>query len=213
MRRGPRVSRVILLQSRLHYTPIRNGAANTGVVTETTREAREHVTGLSRRTCGRVDHRRGRTGRAGAAADAAADRDQEGRRHRQRLHLPQRQPSVDVRRHQGWRDRHRSDRLRPADRRPGLCRRDQEDHRQADQIPDLQPPSLTTTSPAARRSRTPARRIIAHKRAKERLAPLKDPQHRAARRDRSTSKQDHQARRHHARAAAISASTIPTPRS
>ena len=71
MRRGPRVSRVILLQSRLHYTPIRNGAANTGVVTETTREAREHVTGLSRRTCGRADHRRGRTGRAGAAADAA----------------------------------------------------------------------------------------------------------------------------------------------
>ena len=79
---------------------------------------------------------------AGAGAATAADRDQEGRRHRQRLHLPQRQPSVDVRRHQGRRDRDRPGRLRPAERRPAICRRDQEGHRQADQISDLQPPSL-----------------------------------------------------------------------
>ena len=49
----------------------------------------------------------------------ATDRDHKGRRHRQRLHLPQWQSSVDVHRHQGRRDRHRSDRLRPADRRAG----------------------------------------------------------------------------------------------
>ena len=42
----------------------------------------------------------------------------------------------------GRRDRDRSGRLRPADRRPAICRRDQEGHRQADQVPGLQPPSL-----------------------------------------------------------------------
>ena len=66
----------------------------------------------------------------------------QGRRHRQRLHLAQRQPSSDVHRHQGRRHRHRSGRLRPAAGRAAIRRRDQEDHRQADQVPDLQPRPL-----------------------------------------------------------------------
>ena len=44
----------------------------------------------------------------------AANRHHQGGGHRERLHLPLRQPSGDVHRHAGRRDRDRPDRLRPA---------------------------------------------------------------------------------------------------
>ena len=91
-----------------------------------------------RRSRGRGDVRR--SGRRPGAA--AADRNQESRRHRRRLHLPQWQSSVDVHRHQGRRDRDRSGGLWTSDRRAAIRRRDQEGHRQADQVPDLQPRAL-----------------------------------------------------------------------
>ena len=144
------------------------------------------------------------------AAGTAADRDQEGRRHRQRLYLPQRQPSGDVHRHQGRRDRHRSGRLRPADRRPAICRRDQEGHRQADQIPDLQPPPLR---PHRRRQGVQGRRRH-HRRAQARQGaarPAEGPAHAAARRGvrQATRRSSSAAPRS---SSTISASTTPTRR-
>src|SRR2546426_4228731 len=71
---------------------------------------------------------RGLPGRGGlrAATGAAAVRDYESPGHRQRLHLPLREPPVDVRGHLGGRDRDRPDRLRPAAGGGDLHRRDQE---------------------------------------------------------------------------------------
>src|SRR5690242_16725421 len=48
----------------------------------------------------------------GPGASAPADPDDQGRRHRKRLHFPQRQPPANVRRHPGRRHRDRSGRLR-----------------------------------------------------------------------------------------------------
>ena len=69
--------------------------------------------------------------------------------------------------------------------RPALCRRDQEGHRQADQIPDLQPPPLR---PHRRRQGVQGRRRHDH-RAQERQGASRaaqGPAHAAARRGRST---------------------------
>ena len=131
-----------------------------------------------------------------ASAGAAADRDQESRRHRRRLHFPQRQSPVDVRRHQGRRDRDRSDRLRAPDRRPAICRRDQEGHRQADQVPDLQPRPLR--SHRGRQGLQGRRRQGGRAQERDRAAQdAEGPAHRdAGRVDRR--QESHQARRYHA---------------
>ena len=106
----------------------------------------------------------------------------------QRLHFPQRQSSVDVHRHQGGRDRHRSDRLRPADGRTELCRRDQEGHRQADQVSRSTATTTTITSPAASRSRMPARRSSPTSAPRTACEALKDPHDRCCRMRRSSNK-------------------------
>src|SRR5262245_65593566 len=79
-------------------------------VTKTRSE--HHVAGIFRRNGGRVDHGLDHTGSAGAAANAAGtaatatDRDQKGRRYRQRLHFPQWQPRSEERRvGKEWRSR------------------------------------------------------------------------------------------------------------
>ena len=144
-------------------------------------------------------------------AAASANRDHEGRRDRQRLHLPQRQSSVDVHRHQGRRDRDRSGRLRPADRRAGLHRRDQEGDGQADQVPDLQPPSFR---PHRRRQAVQGCRRH-HRRAPARQGASRaaqGPAYPAARPGGRQQRPDDQSRRHQARAEISTASTIPTRR-
>src|SRR2546425_101159 len=88
------------------------------------------------------------------AAGATAVRHHQGRWRRQRLHLSRREPPVDVHRHVGGRDRHRSHRLRaPADG-DDVRRRDPEGHQPADQVRGLQPTPL----PSHRRGQAPQRR-------------------------------------------------------
>ena len=84
------------------------------------------------------------------------------------------------------------------DRRSALCRRDQEGHRQADQVPDLQPPPLR---PHRRRQGVQGRGREDH-RAQARQGAARGAEgsaHGAAGRD-VRRQADHQARRHHARA-------------
>src|SRR6188472_98560 len=75
----------------------------------------EYAEDSTRSNGGRLDLGRVRNDRSGPADTTTADRDYEGRGHRQRLHLPQRKPSVDVHRDQRWGDRDRSDRVWPTD--------------------------------------------------------------------------------------------------
>ena len=142
---------------------------------------------------------RSRLPAAAAGASAAADRDHQGRGHRQRLHLPQRQPSVDVHRHQRRRDRDRPDRLRPAaggqhyvDEIKKVTNKPIKyliySHHHYDHIAGGKP------------FKDAGATIVAHKRAKERLAVLKDP-HTVLPDETVGDKRTHHARRHDARAA------------
>ena len=97
----------------------------------------------------------------------------------------------------GRRDRDRSDQLWASAGRAGLSRRNPQDHQGADQVSDLQPPSLRSH----RRRRTfkkAGATVVAHRRATERLKALKGKD--VVIPDEVGGRQaHHQARRHHAR--------------
>ena len=150
------------------------------------------------------------TGGDTARGAAAADRDQEGRGHRRGLHFPQWQSPIDVRRHEGRRDRDRPGRLWPPDRRAAVCRRDQEGHRQADQVSDLQPRPLRShrrRQGVQGRRRTRGRPRKCHQAAQG----AEGSAHRDAGRV-GRQQEDHQARRHHAGAALSRAEPLRTRR-
>ena len=135
----------------------------------------------------------------GADANAAALCHDKSGGHRQRLHLPLRQPPSDVRRHQGGRDRHRSHQLRPAAGGQTYVDEIQKitkapikyliySHHHYDHIA------------GGKAFKDAGAKVVAHRRAKERLATLKDldmviPDEVGRRQAR------HHPGRHHARAA------------
>ena len=153
----------------------------------------------------------GRKSRTNAADTAcgtrpAGLRDDQGRGHRQRLHLSLSEPPVDVRRHQGRRDRHRSDRAQAAAGRDHVHRGDQEGHQAADQVRDLQPQPL---GPRCRRQAVqgPGRDIRRPQERQGAAAEISLPRRRDARRG-GGQQAHHHSRRHHARASLRGAQSL-----